>query len=313
MVYATQNGFHAKQASNREPCLSCGESDRCYLISDPTGDIYRIICGRTPADSAPEGWRYYGQSTDNRQKFIRSDYRRRRQSKKYPARVELAPQPKHDIPQWQDVPAPPLSEVKKGHLVILKPEVSLGNLSQVYQIIDLKLQKSTGTLRATLQSAGDIDSTTITVDLKDIKEVVCRDDKGREQFIEYIYAENLKVVRTQWSDRRPVYQGKQTKKVRPWHINKDGKWTEGKGDIDFPLYHQDEAEEAINNGGIVFVAPGEQAVEAARSLGLTATYCIGGEKNVRTIATKLSPTFQNVSRLREADAGDTGVVHVNFL
>jgi len=102
------------------------------------------------------------------------------------------------------------------------------------------------------------------------------------------------VRRRQFDDRRPAYQGK-TKEIRPlhWQSGEDvgvqyaedyqgdrGWWSDrGKGSKPFPLYRQDEIAKAINAGLDlpVFYVAGEQAVEAARNLGLFALTNQGGE------------------------------------
>ncbi|WP_009630211.1 phage/plasmid primase, P4 family [Synechocystis sp. PCC 7509] len=117
-----------------------------------------------------------------------------------------------------------------------------------------------------------------------------------EQEIEYLYpdaetGEPLgKVVRKQWSDRRPAYgrSGRDTKEIRPWHWvephhphqGEKGWWSDrGKGSKQFPLYRQAEVREAIASGSaeVVFYVAGEQAVETARQLGLTSFCNQGGE------------------------------------
>jgi len=117
-----------------------------------------------------------------------------------------------------------------------------------------------------------------------------------QQQIEYFYpnpetGEPLgKVVRKQWTDRRAVYgrSGRDTKEIRPWHWSEPyhpnqgdkGWWSDrSKGSKPWPLYRQAEVREAIASGWAeaVFYAAGEQAVETARQLGLTAFCNQGGE------------------------------------
>jgi hypothetical protein len=126
------------------------------------------------------------------------------------------------------------------------------------------------------------------------------DSKGSEQIIEYRYPDPVtgnplgKVVRKQWSDRRAVYGRKnqtlQTKEIRPFHWAQptegmradglEGWWSDrGKGSDLWPLYRQSE----INQSPITFFVAGEQAVETARSLGLTATCQQGGEKSLKPV------------------------------
>lgn len=123
------------------------------------------------------------------------------------------------------------------------------------------------------------------------------DGKAKELQIEYLYpdpetGEPLgKVVRKQWTDRRPVYGIKRdTKQVRPEHwatLPGDpavGWWSDrGKGPKVWPLYRQQEVQ-AENAAGIqtAFQVAGEQAVETMRAIGLSAFTNQGGEGNCRT-------------------------------
>jgi putative DNA primase/helicase len=118
-----------------------------------------------------------------------------------------------------------------------------------------------------------------------------------EKQIEYLYpcpvtGEPLgKVVRKQWSDRRPLY-GKnhdKTKEIKPWHWANppyrdqgvEGWWSDrGKGKKRWGLYRQQAIELEIAAGGkipVVFYVAGEEAVESARRLGLWAVTNQGGE------------------------------------
>ncbi len=117
---------------------------------------------------------------------------------------------------------------------------------------------------------------------------------GCEYQIEYLYPDPVtredfgKVVRKQWFDRRPAYDGK-TKEIRPWHLATPTEgmkesgvkpwWVEGKGIDPWPLYRESEAKESIEYGGVnvLFYVAGEQAVETAREIGLTAITNQGGE------------------------------------
>jgi len=120
-----------------------------------------------------------------------------------------------------------------------------------------------------------------------------------EQEIEYFYpnpdtGEPVgKVVHKQWSDRRPAYGrgGRDTKEIRPWHWAQpspphmpNGWWSDrSKGEREYgyqwPLYRQAEAKEGIASGEaeVLFFVAGEQAVETARQIGLTAICNQGGE------------------------------------
>ena len=91
-----------------------------------------------------------------------------------------------------------------------------------------------------------------------------------------------RVVRRQWSDRRPVYQNRE-KSIRPEYCvdscsREEDKWVTGKGKKPWPLYREAEVQEAIARGeSTIFYGAGEQAVESFRKLGLTAFCNQGGE------------------------------------
>ena len=92
-----------------------------------------------------------------------------------------------------------------------------------------------------------------------------------------------RVVRRQWSDRRPAYEKERTKLIRPehWVVSSsllEGKWVTGKGKQPWSLYRESEVREAIAHGEtVIFYGAGEQAVESFRTLGLTAFCNQGGE------------------------------------
>jgi len=114
-------------------------------------------------------------------------------------------------------------------------------------------------------------------------------DEAIERQITYSYADPTtgkplgRIVRCQWSDRRPVYKGERSKEIRPeyWADSpnpKEGKWLLGKGKQLWPLYREAEVREAIaHDKTVIFYGGGEQAVESFRKLGLTAFCNQGGE------------------------------------
>lgn len=125
---------------------------------------------------------------------------------------------------------------------------------------------------------------------------LCTIGTESERQVEYLYPDTEtgeplgKVLRKEWSDRRAAYgrSQKETKEIRPWHWqepyhqNQSGKgwWSDrGKGQRKWPPYKEAEVRDAITSGAAdtVFFVAGEQAVEAARSLGLTAFCNQGGE------------------------------------
>lgn len=308
MVRATgfdNNDNHAQEAKSKNPCLLCGGSDWCYLLGNQQGDLYKIICGRTPPVDAPEDWEHSGTARDGRLIFTKKGVRRssKRRNRAFPELIQLTPSPKSNIPEWQDVVIP-LDQLTKGHIVRLKPgNPGAGTLYSVRKI-ELGKRQGKNCLLATLMVKGG-SGTTLEIQVEEIESIVTSDpDTGAlEQFIGYHYSESLKVVRTQWSDRREVYPGKKNKKVRPWRLE-GSQWVEGKGGREFPLYRFTDVACAIRQGEVVFALGGEQAVEVLAELGLAATTNQGGEDNSNQIPEALAPIFQEIALAQEcADKG----------
>lgn len=288
-----QNGYSAP-ASGSEACPACGKTRYCWLTKDPkTQEIYKILCYWANPNNPPEGWEHCGTAKDDRPIFMKQGYsRKQRKNKKYPAIISLQPELKLDMPQWQDIQIS-VQEVEKGHTVRLKPgcpgeeetlyiveKINAGKILGLGKNVSLGVQ-----LRRSNESMGGL----LTVPLSDIAEIVFSDPHtgAKEQFIEYHYSPNQKVIRKQWTDRRAVYRGK-SKQMRPYFKTNDGKWVCQKGNNPWPLYRQNEVEEVIKNGGIFFIVAGEQAVESLRSIGLTATCNQGGEGGLPKIADNLA-------------------------
>lgn len=121
-----------------------------------------------------------------------------------------------------------------------------------------------------------------------------------------------RVIRCQWSDRRPAYNNKRTKFIRPEHWidssnPKEGKWLTGKGEQPWPLYREAEVREAITHGeSVIFYGAGEQAVESFRELGLVAFCNQGGEGvGIKQIESFLK-THQPILFVIWADHDDQG-------
>ncbi len=298
--YSSGTGHHA---SSQERCPLCDRDRYCYLIKNEAREAYKVLCQWTDATNPPEGWNHVGIAKDGRPIFAKIGCaRKRRKSKKYPAIVSLYPQDKPDIPQWQDVYIP-VKEVDKNHTVRLKPG-NPGRSETLYVVhrIDGKQVQGKHTLVAKLKVKDSLGVGTMEVPLSEIEEIVTYDPKtgAKEQFIEYHYSETQKVIRTQWSDRRKVYEGK-SKQVRPYRRCDSGDWRCGKGDKSWSLYRQDEAFATLQSRGIVFAVGGEQAVESFRAIGLTATCNQGGEGGFQQIAVALSEAYQWGNTLAEVD------------
>lgn len=299
----TQQNYGA-EASSSEPCPFCGRPRYCFTVKDLSDEPYKVICHWTDPTNPPSGWRHVGSASDGRPIFLKDGHRatKRRKNKKFPALIELKPQHK-DIPQWSQVEIP-IEKLEKGHSVRLKPGCPGGDKTiYIVEKIDsgknLGLGKQVG-LGATIKRA-DSGINAFPIALDDIAEVITHDavTGAKEQFIEYYYSDTQKVVRKQWTDRRPAYKYGKTKDVRPYYQAPDGQWVCGKGDKPWPLYRNLEVESALQRDGILFAAAGEQAVEALRSIGLTATCNQGGEGGFGLIASKLATAIEDAPQSDE--------------
>jgi hypothetical protein len=290
-----QDSGQSRPVSASEPCLICAHTDWCFQVFDFRGDLSKIICGRAQPGDAPDDWECSGNAKDGRNIFVKKGYRRKkRKNRQYPELIRLTPSPQTDIPGWQNVVVS-LEQLSKGHTVRLKPGNPGGEA--LYEVKKLELGKRSGAnCLVAILSGKDSLGGTLEIAASEIQEIVTSDpDTGaREQYIEYYYSDSLKVVRTQWSDRRSVYPGKKNKKVRPWHKVGDS-WTEGKGKREFPLYRESDTKSAIRRGEMVFAVAGEQAADTLAGLGLAATTNQGGEAGASQIALDLAPIFQEVA------------------
>lgn len=281
------------QASTQEECPLCAERRYCGLVKNSAGEIYKVICQWADPNAPPQGWKHTGTAKDGRAIFTQTrSIHKRRKNKKYPIEIQLYPK-KLDVPGYQDLSVP-LKELSKGHVVRLRDGNPGGSdaLYVVHQIVGERVG-GVQTLVAKLKTKDSLGMGILSVPLSEVALIITTDPKtgAKEQFIEYHYSENQKVVRTQWSDRRKVY-GNQSKQIRPyWRGEED--WRVGKGGHPWPLYREEEARHAIENRGIVFAVGGEQAVEALRSIGLIATCNQGGEGGFASIAQSLSASFSS--------------------
>lgn len=281
------------EASKTTPCPLCEHDHYCFLFQDDEGQIIKAVCQWT--ENAPEGWDRTGTAKDGRGVFTKKGHRRIKR-KHYPELIQLTPRPvPSDIPEWQESD-PGERAITKGDLVLFKsgkPDgiwivqgTRGGNHGGQWQILVTVGRLAGGSLMETPES-----------DLQ----IANHDPKtgAKELQIEYIYTDASftgKVIRTQWSDRRRVYEAfRKTKQVRPFFWlgrSGEGFWSAGKGETPWPLYREAEARDAILKGEIVFAVAGEQAVETYRQLGLTATTCQGGEANWREIIDRLKDSLR---------------------
>lgn len=293
--YQTKAG---RSVSAAEPCPICDRTDWCFLIGDS-----KVVCGRET--EAPQGWEKVGDAADGRSVFAAegSQQPKSRKAKsrgKFPELVKLPSiqacdreakslhyYSREDIPQWHEVEA---EQVGVGDRVWLKhggtPEGGY-TFSKIRQAT-----KATAGKPLTVELTTKLGSKAI-APITEVEAYIA-DDKGRELICEYFYSQTQKVTRRQWTDRRGWYKGGKTKEVRP-HFHNGHSWQLGKGEIQWPLYRQDEAIEAIRQGGIVFAVAGEQAVEALRLLGLVALTCQGGESRQPSIPQQLADAFSEAS------------------
>jgi hypothetical protein len=290
------NNNRASTASRQNPCPLCGKEDWCYLIHNLQGEIEKILCDLTRPGSEPDDWEHIGRARDNRPIFTKKGIRRvrLRRNKAFPELIQLAPSPKSNIPAWQDVNIP-IEQLSKGHTVRLKPEnPEAGKLFEVKNIKSGKRQGKNCLLAHLVVKGGN--SPTLEIEEYQIQSIVSSDPStgAKEQFIEYYYSGTLKVVRTQWTDRREAYPGKKNKKVRPMHKVGDS-WVEGKGGQQFPLYRLGDVASSIRCGEIVFAVAGELAADTLAALGLVGTTNQGGEPSCSQIAFDLAPIFSEVA------------------
>lgn len=273
----------AFQATAQNHCPLCDRDHYCYLFPDDAGQIIKAICQWT--EEPPEGWDKTGIAKDGRGIFTKQGYRRI-QRKHYPEFIQLHPKPvPSDIPQWQDTD-PGERAIASGDLVLFKS----GKPQGIWVVNGTRGANHKGQWQilvkvARLEGGG-------ATEVPESELAIANHDPvtgAREKQIEYFYpavdgSSHGKVARTQWTDRRRVYEKfRKTKQIRPFHWlgrSEEGFWSAGKGDKNWELYRESEAREAILKGEILFIVAGEQAVETYRELGLTATTCQGGEANI---------------------------------
>jgi phage/plasmid-associated DNA primase len=112
------------------------------------------------------------------------------------------------------------------------------------------------------------------------------DEGAVEKECRFIYTQDggssgVRVVRRQWSDRRPVYKARgknRSKLIFPQYLDSEGRWRSGNGHGQWDIYrHEELKKELLVNSGVLFLTGGELATQAAASLGLAATCTHGGE------------------------------------
>jgi hypothetical protein len=254
--------FEPFEANPASPCPVCSKGDWCYLKANAKGVVWWAVCGR--AKDAPEGWERTGTSKGSDRRAIYQlkgiSHRRR----KFQQDFQLRPRTFEAGPQWVSIhPDETFKVLSHGDRV--------GFEGRSYTID--KVTHAKGSKRWNIKTLEGLEV-----------EAGLLLAGGTEQAIEYSYGENHKVVRRQWSDRRPWYdRNGKTKQVRPWHLTRTGegdrKWEIGRGPKDepWPIYREQEVLDAISAGLPFFVVGGEACVEALRQLGYFATCCQGGE------------------------------------
>lgn len=216
-MIVTNSDKSAREVSHQQPCPLCNGEDWCYLISDRQGEPEKIICGRTQPNDTPSQWRHVGTARDGRSIFINKNVKqaKQRRNRAFPELIQLTPSPRSNIPIWQDVTIP-LAHLSPGHTVRLKPGNLGANLLFEVKKITLGKRQGKNCLLAHLVVKGNI-SPILEIEESQIQEVVTSDPQtgAKEQFIEYCYSDSLKVVRTQWSDRRCAYPQQAEQKGAP--------------------------------------------------------------------------------------------------
>lgn len=287
---------NSREACRAVHCPLCDRDHYCFLVGDP---IEKVICQWTDPNHPPEGWNYAGESKDRRPMFVTA--KKRHKSRQFPDIVVL---PQHELAD----PAPEWEPVTTHFAPIVGDIVRNSADGQFYQVKSRKGRKAGGEQRLFLTLTPPGQNSPVVEALESECTLATSDPETGATFneIRYLYPDPVKktemamVVRRQWSDRRRWLEDcRKTKEVRPYHwqsSGESGEWVKGRGERQWPLYREDEAKEAILNGGVVFAVGGEQAVEAYRALGQVATTCAGGEAHWETIAGRLEDCFATARR-----------------
>lgn len=258
--------FESFQVSNQVPCPICRKTDWCYVRADHKGRIFWALCGRE--SDAPSGWVRTGTSKDSRGIYTLESAQFNR--KFFSREIQIHYRDFDSGPQWLPHTSPPETAIARGDRVLY----TLGKTVEIREV--LKTDYRGGKWRYTVGPNEECDAGFI-------QGIATHDPAtgATERVITYDYGPQHKVVRHQWSDRRPWYDQGKTKQVRPYHATTttDGGlvWQAGRGEEKWPLYREAEALEAITLGRTLFVVGGETCVEALRGLGLYATCWAGGE------------------------------------
>jgi hypothetical protein len=237
--------FEAFEANGAIACPLCGKQDWCYLKSNAKGIVFWAVCGRL-AGEPPAGWERIGTSkgSDRRgiYQLIGISHRRR----KFPQDFRLLPRKFENSPEWRKVERDADTAIVVGDRVLLDREIcTVERISRSAKRQTFVLELSNGhTTDEGLVTYADHDPVS----------------GAHEREIVYVYGPQHKVMRAEWTDRRPWYDGK-TKKVRPWHAlrGEDGQWIWklGRGPDRWPVYQEDEVLDAIAAGKPLFVVGGE--------------------------------------------------------
>ena len=280
--------FEPFEANAASPCPVCGKGDWCYLKANAKGVIWWAVCGR--AKESPEDWERTGTSKGSDRRGIYQIKGISHRRRKFAQDFELKPRKFEPGPSWTAINQDEtFRRLSRGDVI--------AHEGQSLTIDKVDHAKSSGRWNVTFAPPNE--RTTI--------EAQILLAGGHEQVIEYHYGENHKVVRQQWSDRRPWYDRRgKTKQVRPWHMVRtdsgDRKWEIGRGPKDerWPIYREQEVLDAIAAGLPFYVVGGEACVEALRQLGFFATCCQGGEGRwldiFEAIKEPLSEAFKSSQR-----------------
>lgn len=267
-----------KEVSKQNPCPICQKTDWCFWIDENI-----IACNRSNRGTRIDGWVEYAKTKDGNPIFKDEEsyllYREKLLSSKSQTKREKKPKSVHPIVKKQ---VESFCQVKirqsKAIEVIGNFKCIPKNIAKEIEVFDPNFP--------VFSSESPV--------WQKIKE----DKTGIEKVLHYRYTENFRVVRKQWSDRRSVYTSKgkgnpRSKMVYPQsRANQNDPFSNGKSQSSSGLYKEYQlVQELPETGGVLWLVGGEQAVEAARALGLAATCTQGGEgKNLQDLAKFIDKT-----------------------
>lgn len=256
-----------KEVNKHSPCPICQKPDWCLWLEKEV-----VICNRTTSGLKVDGWIEFAKDRDGSPIFKQKEaYEKYGQS----LRKQHVKLPKKAIPTLLTSPRKDWDRTDLEKLRQEKAALCLKNFKIIPRNLGSKIQEFDPRF-----PVFGVESP--------VWEKAKKQGEEEEKYIYYHYSDCLRVIRKQWSDRRKVYQkGSRSKLIFPQHQKHEGtNWTKGKGGFSFGLYKASLAKAELEQSGrVLWIVGGEQAVEAARSMGLVATCPQGGEgKGIDEIA-----------------------------